>query len=118
MPTYCYTSESGETRDIRFPWGTAPEHVQMDDGFEGRRDRAAEGSGVKFHPGNWPMESEALAVHPDQVKEASMAADAAGVPTEFKKNGRVVFRSAHHRKKYCEAFGYFDRNAGYGDPTI
>jgi len=75
--------------------------------------------GVRVTPSsNWPLESEACAVHPSQVTEATMDAARNGIPTEFNpRTGGVIFRSKAHRKAYCEHYGYYDRNAGYGDPT-
>jgi hypothetical protein len=64
------------------------------------------------------MESEALAVHPSQVSEAHHDAVKMGVPTEFNsRTGAPIFRSKQHRKQYCETYGFYDKNAGYGDPT-
>lgn len=62
-----------------------------------------------------PLASDALAVHGAQVKEATEDSAKKGVPTEFLKDGRPVFRSREHRKKYMQAYGFFDRSAGYGD---
>lgn len=67
--------------------------------------------------GTWrrPLKSDALAVHPKQVKEAMADAAKKGVPTEFSADGSPIFTSARHRKKYCQAYGYFDKSAGYAD---
>jgi hypothetical protein len=62
-----------------------------------------------------PLASDALAVHPKQVKQAALDAEAKGVPTRFLPDGRPVFESRSQRKRYCEAYGYFDRDGGYGD---
>ena len=32
------------------------------------------------------------------------------------RDGRAIFNSRAHRKRYCESIGMFDRNGGYGDP--
>jgi len=64
----------------------------------------------------WPLVSEAMGVHPSQV-QAVMADDRRkGVPTDYTRDGCPIFTSRAHRKRYCEAHGYFDRNGGYGDP--
>lgn len=63
----------------------------------------------------WPLVSDALAVHPDQIPEAIESAKRKGVPTEFDKMGRPIFTSRAHRKSYCEKYHFFDRNGGYGD---
>jgi len=62
------------------------------------------------------MESDAVGVNPTQRIEAMAHAKKIGVPTEFNNEGQAVFTSRMHRKKYCEAIGYFDRNGGYSDP--
>jgi hypothetical protein len=59
--------------------------------------------------------SIALAVHPSQRKEAIEDAIAKGVPTHFTEDGRPEFTSREHRKRYFRAYGFFDRDAGYGD---
>lgn len=61
------------------------------------------------------IHSDALGVHPKQITEARESAIKKGVPTEFDKKGRPIFTSRLHRKRYCEAYGYFDRDGGYGD---
>ncbi len=68
-------------------------------------------------PACWPQKSEALAVHPDQIGEATEVARQKGVPTEHDPQGRPIFTDRNHRKRYCAAFGYFDRGAGYGDQS-
>lgn len=61
------------------------------------------------------QKSVALAVHPSQVKEATEDATAKGVPTDFTEDGRPVFRDRDHRRRYHKAYGFYDRDAGYGD---
>lgn len=63
----------------------------------------------------WPLISDALGVHCSQVAEATESAKAKGVPTEFTPAGQPIFTSREHRKQYCRAYGFFDRNGGYGD---
>lgn len=63
----------------------------------------------------WPLVSTALAVHPDQVKEATLDAVRKGVPTDFQKDGRPRFTDRAHRAAYCRAYGFYDRDAGYSD---
>lgn len=63
----------------------------------------------------WPLVSDALGVDPTQTQEAIESARAKGVPTEFTPRGQPVFTSRAHRNAYCRAYGFFDRNAGYGD---
>jgi hypothetical protein len=67
--------------------------------------------------GTWPMKCEALAVHPLDAKSAQESAKKRGIHTDFTKSGEPVFTSPGHRKRYCESYGYFAKNAGYGDPV-
>lgn len=62
----------------------------------------------------WPLKSEALAVHPKQRAEAEADARKKGVPTEFDRAGRPVFRDRGHRKKYLKAYCVVDKNSFTG----
>jgi len=84
--------------------------------FVMNRDFRAEHGGHTDTPGNWPLLSDACGVAHDQVKEAHEESVKAGVPTDFTEDGRAILTSPLHRKKYCEAMGMYDRNAGYSDP--
>ncbi len=87
----------------------------LDDHYAAQAADAPEG----MVPGNRPwaraLKSVALAVHPDQVAEACADAEAKGVPTNFTADGCPEFRDRDHRKRYLQAYGFFDRDAGYGD---
>lgn len=61
--------------------------------------------------------SNALMVHPNQLKQAQERAAAAGVPTDFDQHCRPIFRDREHRKRYCALEGVKDRSGGYGDRT-
>jgi hypothetical protein len=65
--------------------------------------------------GTSPHASEALAVHPGQVQEAVESAKRMGVPTEFLPDGRPIMRSRAHQKAYLKAYGFKNRDGGYGD---
>jgi hypothetical protein len=65
--------------------------------------------------GTVPHASEALAVHPGQVQEAAESAKKMGVPTEFLPDGRPIMRSRAHQKAYLKAYGFKNRDGGYGD---
>ena len=117
MPLYCFTNDDGETITRTFRMNAIPKVVR-EDGVIYRRDLLAEHGGTVHKPGNWPLESEALAVHPDEVVEAAADASKRGVPTDFNRaTGAPVFTSASHRRAYCRAYGFFDKNAGFSDPT-
>lgn len=62
-----------------------------------------------------PIVSDALGVHPHQVNEAREDAMKKGVPTDFTPTGEPILRSREHRKAYMRAYGFYDRDAGYGD---
>ena len=62
-----------------------------------------------------PIVSDALAVHPRQVEEATLDAAKKGCPTEFLPDGRPILTSRSHRKQYLKSYGFHDRRGGYGD---
>ena len=62
-----------------------------------------------------PVPSEALAVHPAQVAEAREHALRYGCPTDFLPDGRPLIKSRKHMKMLCSIYGYYNRDAGYGD---
>jgi hypothetical protein len=53
-----------------------------------------------------PLHSEALAVHPKDIAQASEDARKKGVPVEFDKQGRPIFTSSQQFRKYCKAYGF------------
>lgn len=122
MPTYCFVNtDTGERAE--FIW-TIKQMESKTKGFTftdengavWERDLAMEqGVGSSFS-GNWPMKSDACGVHPKDCTEASKAASAMGVPTNFdSKTGQAIFESRGHRARYMKARGFHDRNGGYGD---
>lgn len=58
-----------------------------------------------------PIKSDAMAVHPDQVSEAREDAKRKGVPTEFLPDGRPLFTSSRHFRRYARTYGF--RHKGY-----
>ena len=89
--------------------------VIFDDGRVGYRDVVADHRRHQQTAGNWPMVSEAMGVHPDDNMKATKEMTRLGIPTEHR-DGCPVFTSPTHRKAYCEALGFYDRNGGYSDP--
>lgn len=65
----------------------------------------------------WPLHSEAMAIDPEDIGYAKQVLREAGVKTEYDQIGRPILRDRQHRKEHAEAMGFYDRNAGYGDPT-
>jgi hypothetical protein len=62
-----------------------------------------------------PKESDALAVHPLDVPEAIEDAKRKGVPTDFTPDGSPIITSRAHQKAYLRAYGYRNKDGGYGD---
>lgn len=62
-----------------------------------------------------PKLSDALGVHSSQVEEATESAKKHGVPTEFTPDGRPIIRSRAHQKAYLKAYGFVNKDGGYGD---
>lgn len=121
MPQYSYTCEScGATFECHYSMRRQPKSLPCPKclvaGARAQRDVAADWKGRHRHGDIWPLHSDAAGINPDQEKE-QIAADAAlGVPTAYDSEGRAVFTSRSHRKRYCEAHGLFDRDGGYSDP--
>jgi S-adenosylmethionine:diacylglycerol 3-amino-3-carboxypropyl transferase len=61
----------------------------------------------------WPIHSDVAGVNPLQRNEAEKVCRDLGVPTKYDRQGRAVWESPSHRKRHCEALGYFDKNS-YG----
>lgn len=85
-------------------------------GKPARRSWASEFGHRSFKPGNWPLTSDAMGVHPTQITEAVDQARKAGIPTDFTRDGRPILTSPGHRKRYAEMRGFYDLNGGYSDP--
>jgi len=64
----------------------------------------------------WPMKSDGGGVHPKQIEEMREKCKRHGVTTDFTPDGRAIFTSRGHRKRYCRLFGMHDKDGGYGDP--
>ena len=64
----------------------------------------------------WPLASDAMGVHPDQIEEFTKDARERGVPIEFDRLARPIFTGPRHRRDYCRAYGVHDLNGGYSDP--
>ena len=65
----------------------------------------------------WPMKSEALACHPDQIPEIMERDRQHGVPTRRDRTGRPVLTSQAHRQALMKLEGVHDKNGCYGDTT-
>lgn len=92
------------------------DYYTLADGTEVMRDFRAEHAPRHAGADLYPLFSDAMGVHPAQIPEMRRLARQRGVPTEFTKDGRAVLTSRGHRKDFGEAFGFFDKDGGYGDP--
>lgn len=63
----------------------------------------------------WPIVSDALGVHPDQVPEANHRNKAAGVNVQYNRKGQAVIPSRGERRKLLRLEKAHDRDGGYGD---
>ncbi len=117
MGTFCYKHpETNEIIERVFPCEEKPEAIVVN-GVMHERCFPAEVAGQGgIQASTWPMTSNALAIHPTQRREYSDFANKHGVPTEFDKKGRPVFRTRQHRKRYAELVGATDFDGGYSDP--
>lgn len=126
MPTYCFRCQStGEVITEVHPSSDIPERIEVE-GKAYVRDvmseilsqhrQVHEGSGVRpFGDGHRGIRSDALGVLPKQVPEAMADAKRRGVKIGFEPDGTAVFGTRKQQKEYCEAYGYFNRDGGYGD---
>jgi hypothetical protein len=125
MPTYCYQFLEGPRRGKIEELVMSVDEMQefqdrngcgRIDGFLVQRSFSAERPGANSHmSSNWPMKSEAAAVHPSQIGEATEFYRNKGVPTSFDRLGRPVLESRAHRKAFLRASGLHDRDGGVGD---
>lgn len=116
MPVYSYTNEkTGETVERFYPAKKYPRKIRIGNKVY-VKNWLADQVGVVHEPGNWPLFSDALGCGEHQVEEATRVAAENGVPTDFTKDGRAILRNKDHRKKYAKLYGFFDKDAGYGDP--
>lgn len=66
-------------------------------------------------PGNWPMHSDAMEVHPKQLELAKKLDRQRGAPpTEYDSLNRPIWTSEAHKRKYIRAHGVHDNNSYLG----
>lgn len=117
MPTYSYKCSCGQKQEVVKPMKDVTLPVLCEkDGFVMARDFQAD-FGRQRYGDIWPMASYAAGVHPKQIPEMRAFDKKHEVPTEYTSGGDPVFTGPKHRRKYCQAHGLFDRNAGHSDPT-
>ena len=124
MPFYIFThQETGEEQHVRMTVAEMIEKTNSDDmsleidGVVWDRCITCEHGGQrrsKSGKAGWPMTSEAMGTHPDNVKLSIDHFEKQGVRVEYDKTGAMVFDNAAHRRKVLRAANYTDK-AGYYD---
>ncbi len=66
-------------------------------------------------PACWPMLSEAMAVHPSQVEEATARNRKHGVNVTYTPSGEAILPDRNERRKLMRLEGFHDKSGGYGD---
>ena len=122
MPRYAFIDDDSVRHEFIFTISELNSRRKRDGRFElpggvvGKMDFSAH-AGISTCPSNYPMASEALAVNPEDIGRQKAEDRRRGVrDTDYDKAGRPIFTGSRHRREYCEAQGFFDRNGGYGDP--
>jgi putative FmdB family regulatory protein len=117
MPAYCFKcNECGRKEQVVRLIADRNEPVSCNDcSSDMSRDLQGEFGGFRNTPGNWPLLSDAMAVHPDQIAEATSANRRNGTNVGYTPDGRAIFESRAQRKAHCQAYGYHDNSGGYGD---
>jgi len=113
MPEYIYTTKDGKSKSVVCTIAKRPKRVRID-GKWAYRDIAAEHRGMKSGD-PWPIWSDGMGVHPDQIPELQALCAAHGVRVECDSMGRVKCESRGHRRKLMEIRGFHDKDGGYGD---
>ncbi len=119
MPTYDYKcQECGWKFEEIQPMSSEPYAIcpKCDGAAKRQLSRNVRLLGLESGRAGYPYHSDAMGVHPDQIPEAQAACQKKGLDTQYDKEGCPIIRSRKHFKKHAEAFGYYARNAGYGDP--
>lgn len=70
---------------------------------------------VATTPSNWPQYSEAFGCLPSQVEEFTKDCAENGIPTEYTRDGRAIFRDRDHRRQFYQWQGKHDKNGMYRD---
>lgn len=116
MPYYAFTNKAGQSVERFYAMADCPRQVHHE-GQTYKLDIVAMHRNTHATPGTYPFWSDAMAVHPTQIGKMRAIDKKLGLSANYNTtDGRVRFESAEHRKKYCEAHGFYDKNAGYGDP--
>lgn len=122
MPMYEFQTDDGEIVELfmtfdQFDRRVKDGVIKLDDGRKAKSYFNPH-SGISTVPANYPMVSSRAGVHPAQIKEHMdhLRKNGCG-QVDHTKDGDVIFKDKHQRKKVCEVLGLFDRNGGYSDPS-
>ena len=80
-----------------------------------RRERNTGRAGRGNRPWTQAISSDAMAVHPQDIKAAMEFDRKHGCSVEYDKHGRPKLTDRNLRARYMRAHGKFDRDGGYGD---
>lgn len=85
-----------------------------EDSLPGKRTRRA--------IAKWPLTSLSAAINAEDVGEQRKFLRERGVDMDYEitpecDTAMPIFRDRAHRRKFCEATGFIDRDGGYGDFT-
>ena len=72
-------------------------------------------STVSNSPKCWPMVSDALGVHVNQIEKANARNKRMGVNVVYNRKGQAVIPDRGERKRLLKIEGFHDNNGGYGD---
>ena len=92
--------------------------AEYDAAFPSKLASLLEGDGEMLAGGTktcWPMRSEALACHPNQIPAIMERDRKHGVPTRRDKVGRPILTSRGHRRALMRLEKMHDKHGGYGD---
>ncbi len=122
MPIYIFINpETNEQKEIAMSVSEMLEKSDdtddsmVIDGVRHERCLACEHNGLDRvrHAAGWPMVSEAMGTHPDNVKTSIDHFQKMGVRVEYDKSGAMVFDNAAHRRKVLRAANYTDKQGYY-----
>jgi len=116
MPQYCFKCDCGKRKEINRPMSDSSIPLACDCGKRMSRDLRAEHGRVRNIPGTYPFDSYALGVDPENIPEMVAFDKAHNVQTHYNEDGEPRLTSRKHRREYCRAHGFHDRNGGYSDP--
>ena len=127
MPVYEFMDDDGEVVVLEMMISELQSRltdgkIELDDGRTatydwGQFSRPQNHRSVSSCPGNWPMVSYSMGVHPDQISDQMQADKKHGVPTDYTTSGDPIYTGRGHRKRHMKAYKIFDRSGGYSDAS-